>query len=202
MGFIRQVFRFFAQLGGFGLLGLGILDSSFLFMPLGNDLLIVALTARKPDLFWYYAIMATLGSMIGVTLTDLVSRKLGEVGLERIVARQKLERVKARLKSHTWWGLGMAALLPPPFPFTAFVIAASAVQVSRWRVLSAVAAGRAVRFITLSLLAVQYGRQVLRMAERPEVQYFVLGLAVISIAGSVLSVMKWVQSARAPRVPA
>ena len=38
---------FFWSLGGPGLLLLGILDSSFLFAPLGNDLLVVAMTARK-----------------------------------------------------------------------------------------------------------------------------------------------------------
>jgi membrane protein YqaA with SNARE-associated domain len=196
--FVRQVFRFFAQLGAIGLVGLGVLDSSFLFMPLGNDLLIVALTARQPDRFIFYAAMATLGSMLGVTLTDYVSRKLSEARIERLIPRRRLESVRNRLKHHAWWVLGLAALLPPPFPFTVFVISASAVQVSRWRVLSAVGAGRALRFLILGALAARYGRQVLRVAERPEFEYFVLGLAVISIVGSVLSVLKWVRSGRAP----
>jgi len=37
----------FWKFGGLGLVVLGILDSSFLFAPLGNDLLVVAMTARK-----------------------------------------------------------------------------------------------------------------------------------------------------------
>src|SRR6516225_5668510 len=37
----------FWKFGGPGLLVLGILDSSFLFAPLGNDLLVVAVTARR-----------------------------------------------------------------------------------------------------------------------------------------------------------
>jgi membrane protein YqaA with SNARE-associated domain len=171
-------------------------------MPLGNDLLIVVLTARKPGLFWYYAMMATAGSLIGVILTDFVSRKLGEAGVERMVNPRRLEALRRRLKKHAWWVLGMSALLPPPFPFTAFVIAAAAIQISRWRVLTAVGAGRALRFLILSLLAAKYGRQVLRVAQRPEVEYFVIGLAVLSIVGSVLSALKWVRSARASRVPA
>ena len=52
---IRHALHFFARMGGFGLIGFGILDSSFLFLPLGNDLLLIVLTARKPELFWYYA---------------------------------------------------------------------------------------------------------------------------------------------------
>ena len=37
--FLLPIFYFFAKLGGAGLFFVGILDSSFLFMPLGNDLL-------------------------------------------------------------------------------------------------------------------------------------------------------------------
>jgi len=49
-------------LGGFGLLILGVLDSSFLFMPLGNDLLMVAMTASRHVMLPYYAGMATAGT--------------------------------------------------------------------------------------------------------------------------------------------
>ena len=190
---VRQVFVFFSRMGGTGLVGFGILDSSFLFLPLGNDLLLIALTARHPKWFWYYALMAALGSLIGCALTDLVSRKLGEAGIERFARPERMHKLRERIKKHIWWVLGGAAMLPPPFPFTIFVIAASGMQVSRWRVLSAIGVGRLVRFFVLGLLAVRYGRHILRIAERPEVEYMVIGLAVISIVGSVFSVMKWVR---------
>lgn len=193
---IRHAIIFFGRLGGFGLVGFGILDSSFLFLPLGNDLLLVILTARNPGLFWYYALMATAGSLIGCTLTDAVSRRLGEAGLERMVQSNRLRSVQKRLETHAWWVLGTAALLPPPFPFTVFLMAASALQLPRWHVLGAAGAGRFVRFFVLGLLAMVYGRQILRMARRPEVEYFVLGLAFLSIVGSILSVVKWIHSAR------
>jgi membrane protein YqaA with SNARE-associated domain len=189
---LRSTIRFFLQLGAFGLIGMGVLDSSFLFLPFGNDLLVVALTARNPDRFWLYAIAATAGSLIGCTLTDIVSRRIGEAGLAKMAGEGKLEHVQQRLKKHAFWVLGSAALMPPPFPFTVFLIAASAIQISRWRVLTAVGLGRFVRFVALSLLAVQFGRGILRLSEREEVQYFVVALAVISIAGSALSIAKWV----------
>lgn len=193
---VRQVFGFFSRMGGFGLLGFGILDSSFLFLPLGNDLLLVILTARKPELFWYYALMATAGSLIGCTLTDFLSRKIGEAGIEKIANPQRVKSVRKRLERHAWWFLGGTALLPPPFPFTVFLIAASGLQMPQWRVLTAVGVGRLVRFSILSLLAVHYGRQILRIAKRPEVEYVMIALAAVSIVGSALSIMKWVRSAR------
>lgn len=195
----RSILRFFLGLGAFGLVLLGVLDSSFLFLPLGNDLLLVALTARKPDMFWFYAIMAAAGSLLGCMLTDFVSRKLGQVGLERMVSAGKLKAVQGRMEKHTSWVLGAAAMMPPPFPFTVFLIAASALQISRFKVLMTIGIARLVRFLILGLLAVKFGRGILALAKRDEVQYFMIGLAIVSIVGSALSIWNWVRSARGRR---
>jgi hypothetical protein len=96
-------------MGAFGLVGLGLLDSSFLFLPLSNDLLLVLLTARKPGLFWYYALMSTLGSKLGATLTDIVSRKIGKTGLEKMINPHRVEKVRKRSKHMRG---GFSALLP------------------------------------------------------------------------------------------
>ena len=46
---LHSLAHFFYALGGVGLVLLGTLDSSFLMLPLGNDLLVVALTAHHPE---------------------------------------------------------------------------------------------------------------------------------------------------------
>ena len=104
----RTVFLFFRHLGGFGLLLLGVLDSSFLFMPLGNDLLLIALVSagrRTPQhlfgvipMWIYYVVMASVGSTIGVLLVDLVMRKAGEEGLARFVKPNRLKSLKSKLE--------------------------------------------------------------------------------------------------------
>jgi membrane protein YqaA with SNARE-associated domain len=193
---LRSIIHFFLSMGMWGLLGMGVLDSSILFLPFGNDLLIVALTAKQPARWWLYAIAAAAGSLLGCAITDFLSRKLGEVGLEKMVNSRRLESVQRRLKKHTLWVLGLAALMPPPFPFTIFLIGASALQISRWRVLTAVAAGRLVRFAVLGLLAARFGTWILRVSKRDEFEYFMLSLAVISIVGSIFSVLRWVRSSR------
>ena len=188
-------------MGGFGLVGLGILDSSFLFLPFGNDILLVMLTARKPEYFWYYALMATIGSLLGCVLTDTVSRKIGEAGMEKIANPQKVKAIRKRMDKHAPWVLAGAAMMPPPFPFTFFLIAASGMQMGRVRVLSSVGLGRLVRFFTLAVLAYYFGRQILAVAQRNEVEYVVIGLAAVSIVGSALSIAKWIRSARGQRPP-
>ncbi len=117
---VRQLFRFFAHLGGFGLLTLGMLDSSFLFLPFGNDLLMIAMTARRRHLLPYFALMATVGSVLGCALTDLIGRKGGEEGLAKRASPKRFEYVTDKIKKNAGWALAFASLMPLPFPFTSF----------------------------------------------------------------------------------
>src|SRR3979411_2961260 len=96
---VDHLFAVFIRLGGFGLLILGFLDSSFLlFLPLGNDLLLVALTARDHRMLPVFAVLATAGSLLGCLLTDWVSRKGGEKGIEKFLSGRRLSYVKRKVK--------------------------------------------------------------------------------------------------------
>lgn len=201
---IVTTFNFFARLGGLGLLGLGILDSSFLFMPLGNDLLIVGLTVQHAHRLPYYVLMATIGSVLGTFIVDMTGRKLGESGLSDRVPKRRLDFVRRNFEKRAALTLIGASLMPPPFPFTVFVLVASALQYSRPRLLSVIAAGRAIRFTIIGLLAVFFGRHIIRLSKLPAVRWVIIALAVISIVGSAMSIWKTFQrsrSARATRAP-
>ena len=67
MQIASSLFAFLLKLGGIGLFVLGVFDSSYLFAPWGNDLLMIAMTARNPRVphMLYYAAMSTAGSVIG-----------------------------------------------------------------------------------------------------------------------------------------
>ncbi|MDQ6708510.1 MAG: hypothetical protein M3Z85_21330 [Acidobacteriota bacterium] len=195
-GFLTHLALFFASLGGFGLLLLGILDSSFLFMPLGNDLLVVALTAQNRGRMPYYAFMATVGSVLGCFITDWVSRKGGEKGLAGRVNGRTLRYVQKKVKTKAGPALAIAALMPPPFPFTPFVIVLAALQYRRARLLGIIAGSRAVRFVAEGFLAIYFGKGILRMAQKPMVQWTIIGLVIVSIGGSAYSIYNWVQRSR------
>jgi membrane protein YqaA with SNARE-associated domain len=192
-GILRSLAGFFFSLGGIGLLLLGILDSSFLFMPLGNDLLIVGLTANHHERMLYYAMMATTGSVIGVAITEWASRKGGQAGLEGGNKSRRVAYVERKVKKNAGMAIGVAALMPPPFPFTPFVIVAAALQYPRKKMLSIIAGCRAVRFVGEGWLALIYGRRIIDLAKSPWVQRLIIGLVVVSIVGSVLSVMSWIR---------
>lgn len=168
------------------------LDSSFLFLPFGIDLLLVALvSSNRGGLIWLiYVLMSAIGSVVGVLLVDIPMRKAGEEGLKRFVKQKRIGQLKAKMENGGW-ALVVATLLPPPFPFTPFVMAASALQYSRKRLLSVVFAGRLVRFGLEALLAIYFGKKILTYINSSILEYFVYALIVIALVGSVVSVRKW-----------
>lgn len=201
MRFAAWVFAFVMKSGGVGLLILGILDSSFLVAPWGNDLLVVALTARHPTVpnMLYYAVMSTIGSVLGCLLLDVTLRPLGEKGLEKHLSPRRLKRVKDKVGDHVGRALVIASLVPPPFPFTAFVMAAAALQYPRKRLLAAVGVSRLIRFVVLGWLALRFGEKILGWVKNPVVQGILIGLIVVCLVGSVISVYGWIKrSKRAP----
>jgi membrane protein YqaA with SNARE-associated domain len=189
---------FFWRLGGIGLLLLGILDSSFLFAPLGNDILVVAMSAHshRVRFMFYYAFMSTVGSVLGCLLVDVLLRPAGEKGLSRYLSKRRLEYVKRKVQKNAAWALVLASIAPPPFPFTPFVMATAALQYPRWRMLAITGAARMVRFTTLGALALLFGRRILRWAEAPAVQWSLIVLIVICIVGSAVSVAGWIRHSR------
>jgi len=189
------------KFGGPGLLILGILDSSFLVAPFGNDLLVVAMTARTHStaLMLYYAGMSTVGSILGCLVVDLVMRGPGEHGLEKHLARKRLDYVKRKVQGSAAWALVIASIAPPPFPFTPFVMAAAALQYPRARLLSVVGVARMARFTALGVAALYFGTTILHWAKSPILIDSMIGLIVVSIVASVISVYGWIKRSRSVR---
>ena len=190
------LYLLFSHLGGFGLLLLGVLDSSFLFLPLGNDLLLVALTAQYRNRWPYYVLLATAGSTLGCLAVDVVSRKGGEEGLKKRLSQRRFAYVKRRIAKRANLALALASLAPPPFPFTAVVAAAAAFDYPRRKLIAAIAISRAARFTITSLLALWFGPRILRLAETPAVERSVVIFAAVCMIGSGISIFRWIQRSR------
>jgi len=175
---------------------MGVLDSSFLFFPFGNDLLVVAFVARHHDGWPLYVLSAVCGSMLGVFFLDLVARKAGEAGIRKIAGEKRYNMLKKRFETHLGWGLALGCLAPPPFPFTILVAITSAMGYPRPKLLGIVAAARAARFIILSMLAIHYGRHIIRIMNTPAFKWTIIAFTCLCLIGSVFSVVKWVKGRR------
>jgi undecaprenyl-diphosphatase len=198
---IRIIARALFRAGGLGLLTLGAFDSSPLVVPLGNDLLVLALSARYHDRMLYYALMATLGSLIGCFVTYWIGRK-GGAHLKMVASRARLGNIQKQVQQHAGWTLVAASLLPPPFPFTAIVAAAAAFKYPRNKLFSFVGAGRLVRFLIEGALAIRYGRWIIRQARSPILEDVMIALIVISIGASAISIYQWSEKSKPTSQPA
>jgi membrane protein YqaA with SNARE-associated domain len=200
-GWAYSLFRFFQRLGGIGLLLLGILDSSFLFLPFGNDLLLISLVSnnRNSSIWIFYVLMSSLGSLIGAAIVDALMRKAGEEGLEKFVKPEKIKRLRTKMEQKAGWTVFFATIIPPPFPFTAVVMTASALKCSRLKILLAVFFGRIVRFTIEALLALYLGYRLLQYLNSDIVEYAVYIFIAIAIIGSIFSVRKWISGSRKPK---
>ncbi len=187
---IRIIARALFRAGGLGLLTLGAFDSSPLVVPFGNDLLVLALSARYHDRMLYYALMATLGSLIGCLATVWVSRKGGSQ-LKKVASSERLGKIQEQVQKRAGWSLLVASLMPPPFPFTAIVAAAAAFKYPGKKLFSFVGAGRFARFVIEGALAIHYGRWIIRQARSPILEDVMIALIVISIVASVISIYEW-----------
>jgi LPXTG-motif cell wall-anchored protein len=187
-GFLSWIQGFALAWGGPGLLLIGFLDSSFLSFPEVNDLLIVFMVTRHKHLLLYYALMATIGSVLGCLALYFDARKGGEAFLRK---RFKAQHVEKGLQLYQRYGLLVVivpALLPPPAPFKIFVLLAGVAAVPVWQFTAAVFTARFVRYFGEGLLAVFYGDQAgaFIKAHTKEAGLILAGLALAGGIGWIL----------------
>jgi membrane protein YqaA with SNARE-associated domain len=150
--------QFLALYGGWGLFGISLLDSSFVPLPGLNDLLLMHLSAQRPERALLYALASTLGSVAGAYVIYGLAR--GGAGfLWRRRPSASLARAHQWLERNEFVAILTGSVLPPPAPFKAFVIAAGALRVSAARFGLALLVGRGLRFGAEALLAARYGAQ-------------------------------------------
>jgi membrane protein YqaA with SNARE-associated domain len=190
--------RFFRRMGIFGVFIFSVLDSSFLVLPFGNDLLLIGLTSSdRSHIVWIgYVIAAAAGSVLGVLLVDLPMRKTGEKGLQRFVGEKTLAQLKEKIENKAGPTVFITSLLPPPFPFTPVMMTASALQYPRVKLLLNVFVGRMVRYTVEGVLALYFGRKLIRYINSDKFAYFVYALMAIGVVFSVISVLKWFSKRR------
>ena len=182
----RRVMQWFLHLGGLGLIPLGLLDGSLVpILPGSMDIATIFLAAHDKKLWFYYAAMATAGSVLGGLLTYRLARKGGKEALEKKFRAENVQTMYTRFERWGFAAIAVSALLPPPIPLFPVVVTAGATRYSITKFLTALTLGRIVRYTILAFLAAHYGGQILSVISRHG--YVVLFAAVgLVVLGFVL----------------
>lgn len=179
----RSVKRWIYALGGLGFIPLGLLDNSVIPLPGSMDILTIFLSARRQQLWLYYASMATIGSVIGGVVTYRLARKGGKETLMRRFPEHKLKKAYDIFSRWGFGAIALPALLPPPLPMVPFLLAAGTMQYPLKKFVFALTLGRMVRYSLLAFLAARYGRQILAfIAQHSYPALFILVSLVATVA--------------------
>jgi membrane protein YqaA with SNARE-associated domain len=150
----RSLMRWARRVGGPGLIVLGIVDNSAIPVPGSVDAMTIILAAGEKTWWAYYALMATLGAVLGGYITYRLARQEGKAILERRLSRRRAQKAYNTFEKWGFFAVMIPALLPPPLPTFPFLLAAGALQYSRSKFVAALALGRAIRYTLLAFLAV------------------------------------------------
>lgn len=184
-----------------GVIVLAALDSTpFVTLPFGIDgaVLIGAAGARGGS-HWMIPCMATIGSTIGAAFTFWMGRKIGEHGLEKHVSKKRLARIHAMLKTRGAVAFAALDLMPPPFPFTPFLLAAGALQVDITVMFVTLTLCRIIRFGLESYFANRYGPYILNWLNSPAAREIVTGCIVLAVGLSIFSIVKITRATKPAR---
>ena len=182
-------------LGAPGLYLVAFLDSSFLSLPEITDILVVWMVTRSHERMILYVAAATLGSLTGCLIMYFVGRKGGEALLRKRFASATVDRAMAAFDRFGVLVVLIPAILPPPAPFKIFVLLSGVAGISLGKFVTAILIGRGARYLTLGILAIQYGDTAIAYLEEHglAVAITVIGLLLAGLAGYLI----WTKAQRA-----
>ena len=166
-----------APLGPWGMMAFAAVDGSFLGMPL--DAIFVSYVYHDRARFWLYVLLGAAGSALGSIVIYVIGYTGGEVLLRKRLSPERFEKIHASFDKHEFWALMFPAMLPPPTPFKAVVLAAAAFEMNFGHFLLAIFAGRLVRFLIEALLTLWFGPGIVARTGALFSEHYVMILAII-----------------------
>lgn len=144
------------------------LESSF--FPIPPDVLQIALSVGRPKRSYWYAAIATLGSVLGGILGWYIGHALwhsiSEFFFEYVpgFTQANFDLVRQRYDEHAFWAVFGAAFTP--IPYKVFTIASGVFEVALGTLIVASALGRGGRFFLVATGIYFLGPQVKSLIER------------------------------------
>ena len=170
------------KLGFWGAGAAALLDSSSIPIPM--DILIAGWVWNDKAHFWLYCLMGAVGSAIGGLVPYGIGRAGGELFLLKRVNRQRFDELRLKFERQEFLAVMIPSMLPPPTPWKMLVFAAGVFEMRVLPYMAAVAAGRLVRWLILSLLVLKLGPGAVGLVEHHALTALLVvgGLAVVGFA--------------------
>jgi membrane protein YqaA with SNARE-associated domain len=145
-------------LGIWGVFVIAFADSALLGMPV--DFVVATYVYQDRARMLVYIAMASLGSALGSIPLYIIGYLGGEKVLRKRISEERFLKIHRSFEEHEFWALMFPGMLPPPTPFKIFVLGAAVFEMRFRDFLVAIFLGRFVRFLTLSVLVLWFGPQM------------------------------------------
>lgn len=156
------IWAMLGPLGSWGVFAIAGIDSAFFGIPL--DPVVAVYVYQRPARFLLYVLMAAAGSAAGSILLYFIGYKGGEALLAKRMTKARFQQIRKSFDQHEFWTVALPSMVPPPFPFKLFVLAAAAFEMNFIHFLLAIFIGRFVRFLILALLVLKFGPVIVSTA--------------------------------------
>ena len=177
----KWIWGVLAPLGIWGVFAIAAVDAAFMGLPM--DVIVAGYIYKDPHRFLLYVLLAALGSAAGSIVMYVIGYTGGEMLLRKKLSPERFDKIHASFEKHEFLALMLPAMLPPPTPYKAIVLAAAAFEMSFVRFVLAIFAGRFCRFLILGFLTLHFGPQVVELGSRIVAQHFRWFLLALAVGG-------------------
>jgi len=171
--------------GAVALFLLALSESSF--FPIPPDVLLIVLSIGAPKKSFKFALICSIGSVVGGCIGYIIGWQFMSVIGERIIAfyglDQKVDYIRELYIAYDAWAIGIAGFTP--IPYKVFTISAGAFNINIWVFIAASVVSRSARFFLVGGLIYFFGPKIQSFIDK----YFnllVVAFTVLLIAGFVI----------------
>jgi membrane protein YqaA with SNARE-associated domain len=176
-------------IGPFGILLVAVLDSTFVPLPAGVDLLVLTMAVKEPEHAWFAALMAVLGSTVGNVALFMGVRHGTRWLIKEVKPSPRTQ------KFHDWFAsYGLLTVFVPcvtpviPFPLKVFVMSAALLRTPFSKFLLVVLVARMLRYFGEAWLGLHLGPHAEAFLQQNA--WLLLGLA-LGMAVAFYLVIRW-----------
>lgn len=142
--------------GGSALFLIAVAESSF--FPVPPDVLLIALCLGEPSSAFWFALVCTVGSVLGGGIGYLIGRYGGRPLLKRWFSEERIAPVESYYARWNAWATGIGGLTP--LPYKLFTIAGGVFAVNFRVFVMASVFARGLRFFTVAALIYWFGESI------------------------------------------
>lgn len=167
----------FLSMGALGLFIVAFIEASFFIVP--PDLILIPLVLSNPSYGFMYALICTVGSVLGGLFGYAIGRYGGKPILEKMFKKKHIKKVHELFERYESFAIFAAAFTP--LPYKIFTIAGGVAYINIPKFIIASFLGRGLRYFIEAALLIYFGQAVLEFALAHIERISLIAIALILI---------------------